>query len=219
MTGEASQGVSAERTRSPQRRCVFEGRRQDRSGLIRFAVSPDGEVVPDVAERLPGRGLWVRADRRSLEAVRRRNLFSRAARMAVRVPDDLADRIEATLARRCCDLLGLARRAGEATFGYERVRDWLARRPAALLLEASDGALGDSAKLRGLAHDLPVAPMLRADELGAAFGRSRVVHAVVAPGGLARELVRETGRLMGFRAQRNEPFRDGDGGRPSQPRE
>ena len=185
---------------TPLRRCLASGLSGERSRLVRFVIAPDGEIVPDVGERLPGRGLWVTADRAALETARRRKLFAKAARAAVRVPDDLAEQVERLLVRRCRELLGLALRSGQATFGYQRVREWLIARKGALLLEASDGAPGDCAKLRALAGELPVVAVLTAEELGAAVGRARFVHGILLPGKLSNALAREAHRLAGFRA-------------------
>jgi predicted RNA-binding protein YlxR (DUF448 family) len=195
-TMAASSGEHA----TPFRRCLVSGLPAERSRLVRFAVAPDGEIVPDVDERLPGRGLWVTADRVALERARRRKLFAKAARASVRVPDDLAQRVERLLVRRCRELLGLALRSGQATFGYQRVREWLIAGKGALLLEASDGAPGDHAKLRALARELPVVAVLTTEELGAAAGRTRLVHGVLLPGRLSDAFAREAQRLAGFRA-------------------
>src|SRR3954465_8641548 len=94
----------------------------DEARLIRFVAGPDGVAVPDLARKLPGRGLWVAADRVSVETAARKGLFSRAAKMKVAAPADLADRVDALLRRRLLDGLGLAKRAGALTFGYEKVR-------------------------------------------------------------------------------------------------
>lgn len=184
----------------PVRRCLASGVSAERSQLVRFAIAPDGEIVPDVGERLPGRGLWVTADRAALETAKRRKLFAKAARATVRVPDDLAEQVERLLVRRCRELLGLALRCGQATFGYQRVRERLIARKGALLLEASDGAAGDCAKLRTLAGELPVIAILTAEELGAAVGKARLVHGVLFPGKLSDAFARDAHRLAGFRA-------------------
>src|SRR5512134_2230346 len=140
----------------PRRRCIATGATDDNARLVRFVLTPDGAVVPDVDEKLPGRGFWVTCTRAAIETARRRRAFAKAARASVRVPDELAMQVEELLSRRCRDVLGLAVRAGQATFGYHKVREWLTARKAGLLLEASDGASGDCGKLRALSGGLPV---------------------------------------------------------------
>lgn len=183
----------------PRRRCIATGASSDRARLVRFVLTPDGAVVPDVNENLPGRGLWVTCTRTAVETARRQKLFTKAARATVRVPDELARQVEELLSRRCRDILGLAVRAGQAIFGYQKVREWLIAGKAGLLLEASDGALGDRGKLRALSGGLQVVDVLTAQELGAAVGRERFVHGAIAPGRLSDRFAREASRLAGFR--------------------
>ena len=116
------------------------------------------------------------------------------------MPDDLAPQVEGLLAQRCRALLGLAVRAGQAVFGYEKVREWLRAGKGGLLLEAADGSKGECRKLRALAPAVPVVAVLSADELGAAVGRERIVHAVLEAGRLADRLKHEASRLAGFRS-------------------
>jgi predicted RNA-binding protein YlxR (DUF448 family) len=184
----------------PQRRCIVTGEVRDRSTLLRLVVGPDGAIVPDIAARLPGRGLWLTPRRDIVEQAVARRIFARAARRPVSAPPELADRIESLLARRCVDALGLARRAGLAVAGFERVSEAAHRGRAALLLFALDGAEGGRRKLTPLGRDLPSARVLTAAELGGAFGRERIVHVAVAGGPLCRWLLADLLRLAGLRA-------------------
>ena len=167
--------------------------------LVRFVVAPDGRITPDLAGKLPGRGLWLTARRDIVATAVTRRLFARAARQPVIVDDDLAERVEALLAERCRDQIGLARRAGQAVMGFAKVEAALGRGKAAVLLAAADGAADGRAKLRALAPDLPLVELLSGAELGAAFGREHAVHATLAPGRLAAALIAEAARLAGFR--------------------
>jgi hypothetical protein len=155
--------------------------------------------VPDVAGKLPGRGLWLTAERDIVAQAVTKRLFARAARQPVIVDDDLAERVEALVAARCCDQIGLARRAGQAVAGFAKVEAALAGGRVAVLLAASDGAANGREKLRALAPELPLVEQLTAAELGAAFAREHVVHAALAPGRLAEALIAEAARLKGFR--------------------
>jgi hypothetical protein len=129
-----------------------------------------------------------------------KRLFARTARRPVTVPPGLADRIEALLAQRCRDGLGLARRAGLAVGGFMKVCEAVRAGDAAVLFEAVDAAEGGRRKLRGLGRGLPMAIALTAAEIGAAFGRDHVVHASVASGALSGRLLIDAGKLAGFRA-------------------
>lgn len=167
--------------------------------LLRFVLAPDGRVVPDVAGKLPGRGLWLTARRDIVAAAVTKRLFARAARQPVIVDEDLAERVEALLAERCRDQIGLARRAGQAVMGFAKVEATLAQGRAAVLLAAADGAADGRAKLRALAPALPLVEQLSSGELGAAFGREHVVHAALAPGRIAQALIADAARLAGVR--------------------
>lgn len=160
-------------------------------------------MVPDVDERLPGRGLWVTADReRIAEAVTKR-LFARAARRAVVVDLDLVDQVRDQLARRCVEGLALARRAGLAVVGQTKVRAALQTGVPGVLVEAVDGAPEGRARIRALAGDRGVVSVLTAAELAGVFGREHAVHAFVrADGrgpGLTDRLSRDGARLAGLR--------------------
>ena len=185
--------------RSKGRRCIARRETLPRERLLRFVVGPDGEVVPDVAARLPGRGLWLSAERGAISSAVAKGLFAKAARRGVQVAPDLADRIEAILVRRCQDIVGLARRAGQLVVGFDQVADWLRQGRAGVLLTARDGALDGRRKLRALARGLPVVMLLDRQELGSAVGRDEVVHVALARGGLAQKLLAEAQRLQGFR--------------------
>ena len=183
----------------PERKCIVTGESQPKAGLIRFVIGPDDMVVPDILARLPGRGIYVSADRAALEKAARKGLFSRAARQPVKVPEDLADLVEALMLRRVVDLVSLARKASGAVMGYEKVKDWLKKGKAATLLQASDGSERGKEKLRPPGGPETVITCLTAGELGLAFGRERAIHAALAAGGLNNRVVEEAARLVGLR--------------------
>lgn len=183
---------------APLRRCIVTRQILPKERLLRFVVGSDGVVVPDLEGRLPGRGLWLQARRDIVETACAKGSFAKAARAEVKVPDGLDRRIEALLKRRCLDLIGLARRAGQVAAGFEQARAWLRAGRAAVLIAASDGADGGRGRLAALACELPVVALFTAAELGAALGRGRAVHVALARGSLARRLVLEAQRLAGF---------------------
>ena len=117
-------GARVERE-EPERRCLVTGETGPRSGLVRFVVGPEGQVVPDVAGKLPGRGMYVTASRPILEQARK-GQFARAAKAPVTVPDNLAEEVERQLAHRVVDLISLARKGGLAIAGFEKVKEALA---------------------------------------------------------------------------------------------
>ncbi len=183
----------------PSRRCIATGQVRPKEELIRFVISPDGEVVPDLEGRLPGRGIWLSGRRDVVNTAVTKRLFAKAARRAVKAPEDLADRVAALLLRRCLDAIALARRAGQAVCGFEKVKAELKAGRAMALVEARDAAADGSGKMRALASGLPVVELFDAVELGTPFGRDHAVHVAMAPGGLARRLVQDATLLAGFR--------------------
>lgn len=166
---------------------------------MRFALAPDGQVVPDIAERLPGRGVWIVARRDAVAKAAAKGLFARGFKGRALADANMADMVDGLLADKCLALLGLARRAGEAVAGFEKVHALLKRGDAALLLEATDGADDGARRLQRVAPDVPVLRCFRAAELGMALGRDIAVHVALKPGGLATALKRDVERLQGFR--------------------
>ena len=185
---------------APLRRCIVSRDSLPPERMIRFVVAPDGAVTPDLERRLPGRGLWLTARRDIVRTACRRGHFAKATRGAVAVAADLDDRVERLLAARVLSLFGLARKAGQAVSGYEKVSAMLRRGPAGALVLAVDGAPDARAAMRRAAGDAPAVEVLTGDEIGSVFGRPHAVHAALAPGRLADRFVAEAARLAGFRA-------------------
>lgn len=165
---------------------------------MRFVLGPDGLVVPDLAEKLPGRGIWVTADRAAIDKAAAKGLFARGAKAPAKAPDGLADLVEAGLARRVVELVSLARKAGDAVCGFEKVKGWLAEGRAKVLLQASDGSDRGKGKL-WTPEGGRWFGCLTASELGLSFGRDHAIHGALAPGGLTDKVIKDAGRLSGLR--------------------
>ncbi|MEM0949249.1 MAG: RNA-binding protein [Pseudomonadota bacterium] len=183
----------------PERRCIVTGETGPKAGLIRFVVSPEGSVVPDILGKLPGRGIWVSADRAALEKAVDKRLFSRGAKRQVAVPDGMTDLVEYALARRVVDLISMARKAGRAVAGFEKVKGWLLSGEAVVLLQATDGSPRERSRLRPPPGKDSFFAVLTASELGLSFGREHVIHAALAAGGLADKVGEDATRLSGVR--------------------
>lgn len=185
------------------RRCIASGQSRPKQDLIRFVAAPDGIVSPDLAERLPGRGLWVTADREVMAKACKRNAFAKAAKAPLQVPNDLIGRVDRLLSRRCLDLLGLAKRSGDAVSGFEQVTSWLASGRVRVLLAALDAAEDSRRKLHTLTETqdpgVAVVELFTAEELGRALGFNARVYVTIAPGGCAERLVCDAARLARLR--------------------
>jgi predicted RNA-binding protein YlxR (DUF448 family) len=191
-----------------ERRDIVSGEVLPEHRLLRFVAGPDGVVVPDVAAKLPGRGLWVEATRQAIARAVEKKLFSRAAKAQVTATADLAERAEKALVTRMLGDLGIARRSGALVLGFDNVlRALESPRPPKVLLEAFDGAADGKRKLYAAAHRLElkcvVIESLTSAELGLALGRENVIHAAVQPGGLAERLIFDAERLSGFRPKKS----------------
>ncbi len=201
--GQTRSRKSGDETQTAERKCIVTGKSLPHEELIRFVVGPEGNVVPDLESRLPGRGFWLSAHRDMIHTACAKRLFAKAARQPVKVSDTLADDVEALLVRRCLDRISMARRAGQAVAGFDRVGEWLrrsnSRRQGGILFSASDGAAGGRRKVERLADGMEIVSMFSMAELGGAVGSERTVHLVVASGGLAKALLKDTRRLTGFR--------------------
>ena len=184
----------------------------DEARLIRFVAGPDGSIVPDIARKLPGRGLWVAADRTSLETAVRKNGFSRSAKTKLSAPADLADQVERLLTRRVLDGLGLARRAGELISGFEKAAAAIAGGKTAWMIEAADGSADGRRKLLQVARRLtsppPMLAIYSADELSLALGLGNVIHLVFLAGRGAERWTIDVRRLAGFRPLLPESWRE-----------
>ncbi len=192
-------GGKAKTRDEPERRCIATGEVQPKRGLIRFGVSPDGQIVPDVLEKLPGRGIWVAAERDALTTAVEKKLFARAAKQSVTVPETLVEDVEALLAKRLIDGISMARKAGKAVAGYEKVKDWLGRDEARILFQATDGSERGKSKLHPPGGRGSFFEVLTASELGLSFGRERVIHAALGFGGLTERIREDAIRLSGVR--------------------
>ncbi|MBN2907351.1 MAG: RNA-binding protein [Rhodobacteraceae bacterium] len=196
-----TRGGARKTAQEPERRCIATGEVQPKGGLIRFVVGPDGQIVPDIMGKLPGRGIWVAANRAALETAIKRRLFARGAKQAVTVPEDLVAQVETGLLRRVTDGLALARKAGLAVAGYEKVKGWLDAGTAEVLIQSSDGSERGKSKLRPPHPSGAFIGCLSAHELGLAFGREHVIHGALAAGGLTKRVVEDAAKLSGVRSE------------------
>ena len=191
-----------------ERKCVASGEVTDISEMVRFVLSPDSIVTPDILGKLPGRGVWVSADGWSLDKALKNKAFARGFKGKAIVPDDLAKQVETLLARRALGLLTMALRGGQIQMGFDQVRSAARADVLAWRIEASDGSEDGRGKIRvlskAMSHELelpmaPVAGCFTSEELGQAFGRETMVHASLKPGKLAKTFSGEMARLAGFR--------------------
>lgn len=197
-----------DRTGDHLRLCAVTRAERPVEDLIRFVVAPDGTITPDLARRLPGRGVWLTADRGSLEAGIKARAFARSLKRPVQVAPDLVDRVELLMVKRMTDALALANKAGLAVTGFDKIEETLGKGEVALLVHGADAAKDGRGKLdrkflaiqgdRG--RSAPIFDDLTIEQLSLAMGRSNVVHAALIYGGVTERFTIEAGRLRRFRS-------------------
>jgi predicted RNA-binding protein YlxR (DUF448 family) len=185
--------------------------------LIRFVVSPSGEVVPDLKRKLPGRGLWVSASRQAVAEATRRNHFAKGFKRDVRAAATLAADTETLLVRGVVEALAMAAKAGQVVSGFSKVEGALAQRQAQAailaLIHAGDGAADGIRKLDAIARqnagqnagngeewrEFPVITALTSEQLDLALGRSNVVHAALLAGPAGKTFLSRSQVLVRYR--------------------
>jgi len=191
------------RCHTPTRRCIVTGETRPKDQLLRFVADPEGQVVPDLAERLPGRGLWMMPRRDILRRACEKNLFAKAAKVSLKASPSLPEDLDRLLVNRCLNLLGLAKGAGLVSAGFEKAKAAVGAGKARLLVQAADGAEHGRGKLTALAgagdKRTEVVEVFSAADIGRALGRGPTVHVAVANGGAAERFLREVDRLSVFR--------------------
>ena len=181
--------------------------------LIRFVVSPQSEVIPDLKRKLPGRGLWVSASRQAVAEAVRRNQFSKGFKREVRAAPTLAADTEALLVRSLIEALAMAAKAGQVVSGFGKVEDALKPRQVQdtikALIHASDGAADGIRKLDAVARqnagnndesrEFPVVTALTSEQLDLALGRSNVIHAALLAGPASKTFLSRSQTLVRYR--------------------
>lgn len=212
-TGEACQQSAARPPRVTKqdpdrvRLCIVTRQELPPAQLIRFVADPDGIIVPDLARRLPGRGVWVTATREAVATAAKRGLFAKNLKKPVKADKELADQVEKLLAAEARQVLSLANKAGLVTTGFSKVDNALAQGEAIALIAANDASIDGAGKLarkfkavQGAKNRAaPVIQDFTIAELSLAIGGSNVVHAALAGGGLSRRVVTCCQRLRIYR--------------------
>jgi len=200
-------GDEARAHEGPLRLCAVSRIAKPTEELIRFVASPDGTIVPDLAQRLPGRGVWVDATAAAVAAAVRQNAFARSLKRQISAPADLPADVERLLARRLAGAVGMANKAGLLVAGYAKVEAQLRAGRVFLLLHAAEAAATGMNRLDRIFKGLhgsadmgaSIVRELTSAELSLAIGQPTVVHAAAAEGGASQGLLREARRLRRYR--------------------
>lgn len=191
----------------PERLCAVTRENRDARELIRFVLSPDGTIVPDLDRRLPGRGVWVGCDRKLVEKAIATQAFSKSLKMKADAPADLADRVDGLIVKRVTGAFSLANKAGLAVAGFEKVFAALEKGPVRAVLHGADAAVDGRSKIdrkyKAIQADrgkpAAIVNVLTIAQMSLAIGRGSVVHAALTPGGLSDRFLEEAERLARYR--------------------
>jgi predicted RNA-binding protein YlxR (DUF448 family) len=187
----------------PARLCVVTRKVRPMTELIRFVAAPDGNVMADLKHKLPGRGVWVSAERNAVAEAVKRGAFARGLRRPVRAAPDLPDTVEAQFLRAVLDALAIAQKAGAVAAGFVRVEKALTGPDIAAVLHAAeaghDGVRKIESALRG--RNIRVISGLTSAQLDLALARSNVVHAALLAGRPSETVLARYDRLEHYRTQ------------------
>lgn len=190
-----------------ERTCIVTRRQAPPETMIRFVRAPDGALVPDIKAKLPGRGVWVGARAELVAEAARKQIFSRGLKAKVAAPPELAENVDRLLEADCLQMLALANKAGLVAAGFGKVAGALEKGAVAALVEASDGGADGKRKLAqtarragaGEAGAIERVVIFTSMQLDLALGRTNVIHAALADGGLTRSFVARYRRLAAYR--------------------
>jgi uncharacterized protein len=192
--------------------------------LIRFVVSPQGEVIPDLKRKLPGRGLWISASRRTVAEAVRRNQFSKGFKLDIRAAATLPADTEALLVRGATEALAMVAKAGQVVSGFSKVEGALREGQAQALIHASDGAADGIRKLDAIVRqkrgnpgesqefpaEFPIVNVLTSAELDLALGRANVIHAALLAGPASKTFLSRCQILVRYRMADDDKTADAD---------
>lgn len=174
--------------------CIVSKEFLPQDDLIRFVVSPQGEIFPDLTGKLPGAMTWVKAERELIQKAIWRNSFATALRQTVTIPPNLLELLEHNLSQYALQTLSIAKRAGELSFGFTKSDESLRSGGIGVYVVARDVSENGREKLERLAmhQSIPVLDLWSCAELSAALGADNIHHVTVKKGALAQKLI-ETG--------------------------
>ncbi|MFN3891112.1 MAG: RNA-binding protein [Beijerinckiaceae bacterium] len=201
-----TRGGRAQTEEGSQRTCIVTRAKLPPDELMRFVLSPGGEVVPDLKRKLPGRGVWVQATAKAVAEAVRRKAFARGFKQDAQAPADLAERVDALLEKDALQSLSMANKAGLVTAGAFKVETEIASQAPAALVHARDGSPDGARKIAaalrrrgGTAAETPRIELFASSQLDLALGRANVIHAALRKGAASDAFLARCRRLAHYR--------------------
>lgn len=182
-----------------ERRCIVSKETYSQDELIRFVLSPDDIVTPDIENTLPGRGAWVKADKDSLEKAIQDNLFAKSFKQKSIIPDDLQTRVVTILRNKALSMLSLSRRSGDCIIGFDKAYNAAQKTNIAVYITASAEGTDSRQKIKNtLSSKTEIVSCWDADTLSKTFGTENTNHAVIKQSGIANKFIKEYRKLCAF---------------------
>jgi predicted RNA-binding protein YlxR (DUF448 family) len=186
--------------------------------LIRFVLGPDDVLVPDTEAKAEGRGVWLSLNRELVAEAVKKKVFARSLKTEVKLPDDLPALTQLRLEQRYLSALGMARKAGQLTFGATKVQSLIRTGDLIALITATDAAEDGRSKMVGPlkalhyaaaeeeieGFEVPHFELLSSEQMGLALGLENVIHAALTRGAAAQAAVEKARRLALYTAKPTE---------------
>lgn len=189
--------------RGSQRTCVVTGESGAPEAMLRFALSPEGVVTPDIRRKLPGRGVWTRLDAGIVARAAAKG-FARGFRKPVQANPDLAREVDDLLTADALQFLSLVNKSGLAVAGAAKVEAAVRFGRAVALIYAREAAEDGRQKLdrlaRGLGRPVATINLFESARLDLALGRSNVIHAALQAGSASAAFLAKVARLVAYRS-------------------
>lgn len=190
------------------RSCIVTGEKLEKQHLIRFVVSPENEIVPDLKGKLPGRGVWVKANKKHVGEAIKKDHFSKALKMKVSASEGLGNLIEELLDKQAISALAIANKAGSLVTGFSKVDGAIRSGKVALLLHASDSAADGRRKLASATafvdhmegDKVLVRECWTIDQMSKSLGVGNAVHVAAIQSGATRNLIDAIDQLSNYQA-------------------
>ncbi len=185
------------KTENNIRTCIVSGQSLDKTALIRFVIAPDGQLTPDIHQKLPGKGIWVSADRASLEKAVSKHLFQKKTKEKINIDQNIIDSIESITLNKIISTLGMARKSGNSVAGEQKVIELQTTYPEALVIIAKEASARQRQKVKN-PERAAIEDILSATQLGHIFGREEVMYCAIKPGKIAKNLLIDLKRYKGL---------------------
>jgi uncharacterized protein len=191
-----------------ERTCIVTGTKDVPGAMLRFALGPDGSVVPDIRHKLPGRGAWTRLSFETVSRAAAKQTFSRAFHARAEAPSSLAETVDGLLERDALQSLSIANKAGLVVAGAFKVDSTIEAGSVAALIQAIDGAPDGAAKranalrarLGPRAGEIARVDLFTSRQLDLALGKANVIHAALKQGAASSAFLARVDRLRRYRA-------------------